>query len=489
MAIDRLGGEALITNGTLAFDNDTLVVDGTDNQVGVGVTPSAKFHVQGTGTSDIVRIDTDGSGSRTNHAPELALRRMSGSPQDGDALASVEFTTENDGGGLISYASIAATANDVTAGSEDGKLKLRVQENSQSEDRIIMDENGTGINTDPESTVLGVASDTVGVANGLHSLTTQGGVRIDKAAVNDTPGIQPSLSLVTSHNSNSPGPELDLRRISTSPTANDTLGRVNFIGRNSADEDHLYAQINTKIRTATNGSEDGSVAFRASRGGSVVNYLEFDMDDGDSPSNGEVCINTGQLDINFRVKGDDTSHLLLCDAGTDTVRIGTDSPQSGSTQLTVQKIDSTGRALDVYRPTTGNTNHIANFYSDVSGTATIQQVMEASGDIESRTSSLTGTSDRTLKENITDATNQWEDIKALSFKNFNFIGEPDRPMLGVIAQDVQEAGMTNLVKTNSESGKLSVKYSVMFMKATIALQEAMSRIETLETKVTALENA
>ena len=62
-------------------------------------------------------------------------------------------------------------------------------------------------------------------------------------------------------------------------------------------------------------------------------------------------------------------------------------------------------------------------------------------------------------------------------------------MLGVIAQDVQEAGMTNLVKTNSESGKLSVKYSVMFMKATIALQEAMSRIETLETKVTALENA
>ena len=488
MAIDRLGGEALTTNGTLAFDNDTLVVDGTDNQVGIGVTPTSKLHVLGTGTSDIVRIDTDGSGSRTNHAPELALRRMSGSPQDGDALASVEFTTENDGGGIIAYASISATANDVTSGSEDGKLKLRVQKNSQTEDRIVMDENGTGIDTNPESTVLGVASDTISVANGLHALTTQGGVRIDKAAVSDTPGVQPSISLVTSHNANTPGPDLDLRRISTSPTVDDSLGRLNFIGRNGADEDHLYCQINTKIRSASNGSEDGSIAFRASRAGTVINFLEYDTGSG-SPNNGEVCINTSGLDIDFRVLGDDTTHLIHADAGTDTVRIGTDSPPSGSTQLTVKKIDSTGRALDVYRPTTGNTNHIANFYSDVGGTAVIQQVMEASGDIESRTSSLTGTSDRTLKENITDATNQWEDIKALSFKNFNFIGEPDSPMLGVIAQDVQEAGMTNLVKTNSETGKLSVKYSVMFMKATIALQEAMSRIETLETKVTALENA
>jgi len=33
----------------------------------------------------------------------------------------------------------------------------------------------------------------------------------------------------------------------------------------------------------------------------------------------------------------------------------------------------------------------------------------------------------------------------------------------------------------------SVKYSVLYMKAVKALQEAMERIETLEAKVTALE--
>ena len=35
----------------------------------------------------------------------------------------------------------------------------------------------------------------------------------------------------------------------------------------------------------------------------------------------------------------------------------------------------------------------------------------------------------------------------------------------------------------------SVKYSVLYMKAVKALQEAMARIETLETKVAALESA
>jgi hypothetical protein len=35
----------------------------------------------------------------------------------------------------------------------------------------------------------------------------------------------------------------------------------------------------------------------------------------------------------------------------------------------------------------------------------------------------------------------------------------------------------------------NVKYSVLYMKAIKALQEAMTRIETLETKVAALESA
>jgi len=109
------------------------------------------------------------------------------------------------------------------------------------------------------------------------------------------------------------------------------------------------------------------------------------------------------------------------------------------------------------------------------------------GDAENTNNSYGAISDRTLKENETSANSQWNDIKALEIKNYNLIEFPNRPQLGVIAQDLETSGMNGLVKTNDEGIK-SVKYSVLYMKAVKALQEAMERIETLEAKVQTLEN-
>ena len=68
--------------------------------------------------------------------------------------------------------------------------------------------------------------------------------------------------------------------------------------------------------------------------------------------------------------------------------------------------------------------------------------------------------------------------------------------LGVIAQEVESAGMSGLVNDRvdkDEDGNAletttkSVKYSVLYMKAVKALQEAMTRIETLETENEAIK--
>ena len=70
--------------------------------------------------------------------------------------------------------------------------------------------------------------------------------------------------------------------------------------------------------------------------------------------------------------------------------------------------------------------------------------------------------------------------------------------LGVVAQELETAGMNGLVQENIDRDEemndlgtttKTVKYSILYMKAVKALQEAMERIETLEAKVTALENA
>ena len=68
--------------------------------------------------------------------------------------------------------------------------------------------------------------------------------------------------------------------------------------------------------------------------------------------------------------------------------------------------------------------------------------------------------------------------------------------LGVVAQELETAGMSGLVDETPDrdadmkelgTTTKTVKYSVLYMKAVKALQEAMARIETLETKVTKLE--
>jgi len=201
------------------------------------------------------------------------------------------------------------------------------------------------------------------------------------------------------------------------------------------------------------------------------------------------------------------------------VGIGT-SPNTGRRLVTAwDTAGAFGFEVDV-SPTSGNIFGQSIFFSgnapDSSAseflrcrdTSTSRLKIFSDGDVQNHDNSYSALSDIKLKEQITDASSQWEDIKALTIRKFKFktdvaTGDSDAHWrLGVIAQEVETAGMNGLVKTNSdteegENGQLidtgtttkSVKYSILYMKAVKALQEAMTRIETLEAKVTALENA
>ena len=124
--------------------------------------------------------------------------------------------------------------------------------------------------------------------------------------------------------------------------------------------------------------------------------------------------------------------------------------------------------------------------------------IRTNGDCDSATNSYGGISDITLKENIVDAKSQWDDIKNIKVRNFNFKDNPGQKMLGVVAQEVEtvSAGLVkdcpdeNITSPGPEgTSTKSVKYSILYMKAIKALQEAMTRIETLEAEVAALKTA
>ena len=110
-------------------------------------------------------------------------------------------------------------------------------------------------------------------------------------------------------------------------------------------------------------------------------------------------------------------------------------------------------------------------------------IISNNGNVTNQNNSYGQISDQKFKENITNAKSQWNDIKSLQVRNFNFIGE-DLTQIGVIAQELESAGMNGLVEEAVDRDEdmkdlgtttKSVKYSVLYMKAVKALQEAMSR--------------
>ena len=126
------------------------------------------------------------------------------------------------------------------------------------------------------------------------------------------------------------------------------------------------------------------------------------------------------------------------------------------------------------------------------------------GDIQNTNNSYGQLSDVKLKENIVDANSQWDDIKAVRVRNFNFTeasGFDTHKQIGVVAQEIETVS-PGLVVTEDDitvnestnEGTITgttkrVTYSVLYMKAIKALQEAMTRIETLESEVAALKSA
>lgn len=160
--------------------------------------------------------------------------------------------------------------------------------------------------------------------------------------------------------------------------------------------------------------------------------------------------------------------------------------------------------------------------------AALRFAVNNQGDVQNHDNSYGSLSDQRVKEDISDAASQWEDIKGLKVRKFKLKddvraqGDDAEFRLGLISQEAEavspnlitenEASINNIL-SSSEFGTLyedgddipdgkkvgdvkertatvkGIKYSILYMKAVKALQEAMARIETLETKVEALENA
>jgi len=217
------------------------------------------------------------------------------------------------------------------------------------------------------------------------------------------------------------------------------------------------------------GTDVGDLLFSTRKsGGSLTEAMRVYRD-------GNVGIGTQEPNFKFQVRSDNTG-------------------SQGVTDLRANSSSFTGNVLLVGSNTNTTNSTYNHMRADIHGVAQKFAIRD-SGNVVNAGNQYGSLSDERLKENIVDANSQWNDIKALKIRRYNRIGEEQKE-IGVIAQELEASNMSGLVEDGEyfdvknnpdEETRKTVKYSILYMKAVKALQEAMIRIETLEAEVKKLK--
>jgi len=322
------------------------------------------------------------------------------------------------------------------------------------------------------------------------------------------------------------GPILSLKRDSSSPADNDALAYIKFVGENDNNEAIQYVYMQANASDVTDGTEDGKLEIYSQVAGAGVSRIKLDPV--------ETAFNDGSVDLDFRVETNGNTEMLLINGGTNRVGIGANpafafdvnAAVSGDSLVRMNNSSNSNPYVLSLDTSAASTDNNTRTFIHAEDSTTARFIVWSDGDVQNHDNSYTGISDQRIKQNISDATSQWDDIKALRVRKYKFkddvraYGDDASFKLGLVAQEA-EIVSPNLINetpanrgdvlSSSEFGTLYeegdtipdgqdvgdvkerrdtvkvVKYSILYMKAIKALQEAMTRIETLEAKVTVLE--
>ena len=469
-------------------------------------------------TTQLTLTSTDADASE---GPRLDLHRNSASPADNDSIGAIRGLAENDASENIIYTEIQSKIIDVTDGTEDGEINLQVRRNGTLRDAFIVGSGSVIANEGGEDIDFRIEGD-----NETHAFFLQGSSGF--IGVNES-SPQNQLHITTSDfkalQLEGPRPTAFFKETDGNANENYQIrlngGSLQFQSQNDAQSsavDRMIIDSSGRVGIGTSspsgilhtaGSGDQTVTLQAGGESKLEMKIDGNTDgcsirfsDSDASSQGQIRYQHSSDALLFNTSGSQRMSLdsgalgVGVDAASASGRIHVSEPNNrhaGFIHNTNASMSNPTLQVSTSRNTTNQSyNH---FRCSIHGVANKMAVMD-SGDVLNSNNSYGQLSDQRMKENIVDAASQWDDIKALQVRKFNFIGS-GLTQIGVVAQELETAGMDGLISeaewfdvdANPDNEvRKSVKYSVLYMKAIKALQEAMTRIETLETKVAALES-
>jgi len=455
-----------------------------------------------TGTLVASASDIRGDISATDTTPEIVLKNTTQTDADGGREGTVTFKGEKSGGEEVTLAQIEGSHDDTSDDSR-GQLVFKTN-NNQLGDNV----------TQTKMTIDSVGD--VDVTSGAPSIT------ITNTTHEDTDGGREGKLKFKGEQSGGEISTLAEIQGSHDGTADDEKGDLIFKtndgndGASPTEAMRIDSIGNLNIGSDTNvgygplqiGSTSSSPTILQMVGStSSNNAIHFaDGTSGDDRYRGFVQY--GHAD-NALLFGTNAAEVMRLD-NLGRLGVGTNSPSTYTGRI-VSKISGGASAPTIacVNSTVGGTLRMIDFFQ---GTSTSRV-----GSIESTSSSTSynTSSDHRLKENVTDISDSITRVKQLAPKRFNFIVDADTTVDGFIAHEAQAVVPEAISGTKDElevwadgdelpdgvsvgDNKLDddgntiplmqgIDQSKLVPLLTAALQEAIAKIETLETKVAALE--
>ena len=436
------GSQNIVTTGGLTVDTNTLVVDATNNRVGIGTSsPSSLLHL-------------------SSNLPVLTFTDVN------DASSSIVY--QDDNLFVIDVDSANAKASSALAFKVDNTERARIDSSGR-----------VGIGTTP-STKLHVAGSGQQVVKIQDTGNTNGfdlGNNTTESFVS-TADNKP----ITFYTNNQERAKIDASGrllVGTSSTSTNSKVVIEGSSTSATGPAIVYLQRGQAAASISSGDTLGIIDFTDNAGNLYAQiYSQTDAAGGSSDYPGRLVFSTTE---------DGAS------SPTERMRIGKTGALWTLSTGSVSQFSTTQGAGTTYYLYAGI--YGASDTAGANGTTSFR--VWSNGNVQNTNNSYTAISDLKLKENIVDAGSQWSDIKALQVRNYNLKEGQTHRQIGLIAQEVEpiSPGLVyespDLDEEGNDLGTVtkSVNYSVLYMKAVKALQEAMERIEQLEAKVAALESA
>ena len=183
-----------------------------------------------------------------------------------------------------------------------------------------------------------------GVLTTTAATVFNGGFASNAASTISTADNTDTLQLISTDADANVGPNLRLYRNSSSPADSDTIGVIDFEGRNDNSQDIIAARINVLVDDVSDGTEDATLFINTMLAGSVSSRIKM------TPT--ETVFNDDSKDLDFRVESNGQTHKLFVNGGEDVVCFGFETPETiGGIESGVQieGTDYAGGSLSIWR--------------------------------------------------------------------------------------------------------------------------------------------